>query len=131
MLKIAKRQFAIGISKERNFRFTTCFYAFIFFVILTHYGCVTQQNLLAEKDEYIANIRSIVLDRIEILSEQEKIFIMQSDPEVRQYNMAGMFGQYGWIWNVPTGRSIHVSYIGDITKFDKDEVIIKLDEANK
>ena len=131
MLKIAKRQFAIGISKERNFNFTIYFYAFTFLVVLTHYGCVTQQNLLAEEAEYVSNVRSVVLNRVEVLSEQEKIFIMQSNPEVRQYNMAGTFGQCGWNWYLPTGRSIHVSYTGDLTTFYKDKIVIHLDETNK
>jgi hypothetical protein len=95
------------------------------------YGCAIQQDLLAEKEEVITNVRSVVLERIQVLSDQEKLFILQSKPEVEQYIMAGTFDQCGWDWYLPTGRSIHVSYTGDLTTFDKNKIVVHLDEANK
>lgn len=122
---------AMRISRKQNITCIIYYFAFNCLLISMICGCAVQQDLLAEKDEYIANLRFVVLDRVEILSEQEKIFIMQSDPKVQQYKIAGTFGQYGWIWNVPTGRSIIVSYTGDLTTFDTDKIMIQLDEANK
>ena len=131
VLNIATYQFAVRASKKQNFKCIICFYAFNCLVIAAIYGCTTQQNLLAEKDKFVANVRSVVLERGQMLSDQEKVFIMQSNPETRQYKMAGTFGQYSWHWSLPTGRSIDVSYTGDLATFDTHKIIIQLDEADK
>lgn len=108
-----------------------CFCTLTCLVVPAIHGCATQQNLLVEKDEVVALVKSVVLEGHQMLSDEDTAFIMQSSPETGQYKMAGTFGQYFWHWSLPSGRSIDVSYTGDLKALDKNKITIRFSGVSK
>ena len=76
-------------------------------------------------NEVLNLIRSIVIEKSQVLHDDEKKIILQSVPKTAHYKMAGTFGQYIWSWNLPTGRKIEVYYVGDLNSpIDTEKITV-------
>jgi len=86
---------------------------------------VSPNSINISSDEVFNLIRSVVIEKGQELSEEEKKIILRSVPKTAQYQMAGTFGQYIWSWNLPTGRMIEVRYVGDLkSPIDTEKITV-------
>ena len=78
-------------------------------------------------DDLLALVRSVVMKKCQGLSEEEKEVVLRSVPKTGRYRMAETFGQYFWIWNLPTGRSVQVFYTGDLKpRINTEHIVVRL-----
>ena len=70
----------------------------------------------------VQQIRNAVLNNIPELSDEEKQIILERAPLFARYEIAGPVGQYGWRWDLPTGRSVSVWFTGDINHVDINQL---------
>ncbi len=79
----------------------------------------------------VQQIRNAVLNNIAQLSNEEKKIILETAPLFARYEIAGPVGQYGWRWDLPTGRSVSVSFTGDIDHVDVNRLQIAVIVSKK
>lgn len=85
---------------------------------------VLRNRINASSAEVFNLIRSVVIEKIQGLSEEEKKIILQSAPKTAQYKMAGTVGQYIWSWKLPSGRVVEASYVGDLKQIDTEKLVV-------
>ncbi len=115
-----------------------CLLAIACIVAIATSGCKDREVLSEEKndrevslnemdissDNVVALVRSIVIEKGQELSEEEKKIILRSVPKTAQYKMAGTVGQYIWSWKLPTGRAVEASYVGDLKQIDTERLAV-------
>ena len=76
-------------------------------------------------DSTLHLIRDAIINKGQ-LSNQEKKAILETTPKVGRYKLAGEFKQYKLLWDLPTGRSVLVSFTGSIESIDENDLQIAL-----
>jgi hypothetical protein len=109
-------------------------------IAIANYGCRDRQVLSEGKndrhvlsneidissDDVLALVRSVVMKKCQGLSKEEKEFIQRSVPKIGRYQMAGTFGQYFWIWDLPIGRSVEVFYTGNLEpRINTENILVR------
>ena len=75
-------------------------------------------------DSTLYLLRNAAINSVGQLSNEEKKHILETVPHVGRYILAGEFKQYKWRWDLPTGRSVRVSFTGFIESMDVNELQI-------
>lgn len=85
---------------------------------------VTPDESLSDSTLHL--IRNAAINNIGQLSNEEQRTILETTPQVGRYKLAGEFKQYKLRWDLPTGRSVLVSFTGFIENIDENDLQIAL-----
>lgn len=87
-------------------------------------GAVTSDENLP--GSALDQIRNAAINTTGNLSDEEKKIILETAPQVGRYKLAGEFKQYKLRWDLPTGRSVLVSFTGYIKSIDENDLQVAL-----
>jgi hypothetical protein len=88
-------------------------------------------QIVAGSKEVLAVVRSITIERLHTLIEDERRIIKEAVPHIGQYRMGGTFGQYFWTWKLGTERTVSISFTGDLKSMDPSEIKVSISEVNR
>lgn len=114
----------VVLNPRRIFRIALC----CLIVLSSMFALTCRMSMSEEPPEALSDpntlrlIRNVAINNIPMVSNEEERAILERSPQLGQYKMAGSFGQYGWRWDLPTGRSVVVSFTGNINHIEVDKL---------